>query len=283
MCQAVKKENQMSVIYQNRESGPKTIARRVAMVGHYIRPEKTARPPAKHVCALPGFDINRNYGCADIIQGIEEGIISPDATVWGVERDESIIPLITKQADEYGIDLRMHGCALKDFTPPHKLDMFIGDMMQVPGLWMGEYLYNKVVPHMKKRRSSISVNVCVQSIHTKHNADNVRVFKEMFEADPSAYLNPKAWDMNRPQCPDWAMADVLLRDMDDEPLARSVRIRHGINRGNLTRNLEDEGCFLAFVGIHHYMRHTDFRYRGCYLYRQASNTMAMLTLYYDRG
>jgi hypothetical protein len=259
-----------SLPYQNHISGPKTIARRISMTGHYL-PTDTARTLARHVVSLPGYDRQTNTCNLDVLQGMYESVIASDATIWGVEYESDLVRPIRRSANASGIDLRLSYCDLRDFVPPQKLDMFIGDLMCLPHEWIGEYLVNRVVPHMKKRHSSIAVNMCVQFAFGTGSQNAMSVYRQVYEADPNAYLGDRGWDLSRPQDPAWAAMDVLETQKTNVALARSIAPKHGLlcYTGN---QVGQEACFLSFVGIHRYMKDTDF-----------PNTTLMLTLYYDRG
>lgn len=270
-----------TLTYRNHDSGPKTIARRISMTGHYL-PVNTSRSPATHVVNLPGYDHDTNTCNLDVVQGIAEGVIAKDATIWGVEYEGALIRPIRHAAKASGVDLRLSYCGLQDFRPPHKLDMFLGDLMCLPHEWIGEYLAKQVVPMMKDTHSSISVNMSVQNAFGTGIRDAMTLYRQAYEQNPMDYLGPRGWDLARPQDSCWAAMDVLATQHIDVPLARSIARDDGLlcTKG---QHRGQEACFLSFVGVHRWMKDTSFQYKGCYLYRQIPTSTLMFTLYYDRG
>ena len=267
--------------YNDCNSVPKEIARRVSMCGSYLNhtDTKLRRPPAKHVINLPAS------GNLDVRQGINEGLIAPNATIWGIESDASVINEMHRDAYIEGTNFNICHTDLRDYRPSHKVDMFIGDLMQRPGLWIGEFLLNHMVPNMKKRHSSIALNVYTQMVHSGVKDSHPDLFRDMFRDNPDAFLSKNAWDLERPQQRAWTAFDLDQRYMIPMPLAKSISFNDEITTG-CVRDITNNGCFLSFVSIHHFMMQTDFRYGGCFLYRQnpkGQNSGKMLTLYYYRG
>lgn len=267
--------------YIDQRSTPKEIARRVSMCGSYLNDSRTklSRPPAKHVVNLPGAEN------LDIRQGVAEGMIGKGAAVWGIESDANVVDMI----HQYGMvpEVNVIPChtELQDYRPPRKIDMFVGDLMCRPSLWIGKFLSRHIVPNMKRRHSSISVNLYSQMVHSGRGDSNPDLFRDMYHDNSDEFLSPTAWDLTRPQRNVWAAFDLKQDRITPAPLARSIGVPSEITTG-ITNSPENNGCFLSFVSIHHFMKNTDFRYGGCYLYRQkprGKNSGKMLTLYYYRG
>jgi hypothetical protein len=211
---------------------------------------------AKTVLSLTGSN------CTCIRQGVHYGYIRPDAKIFGVERDDQVASHAIQTAETHDLDLSVFHGELYDFTPPKKIDMAIIDLMGVTSHALGRYLRDSLVPNMSSRRAGIGINLNIQ--RTSSSRD-MKDFSQIYQDAGPVW--DAVWKQNY-QCGTTA-------DMANDKLKPFT----GVAGGGVP--------LTTFVGVHQYMKDTNFVYRGCFRYFERSSSTAgvhyMLSLRYERA